>query len=326
MPADPDGDAALVQRLARWADRWSPLVEVDGDGLTLDVSGVAHLFGGEAKLLRDVRKRFAALGLTVRVAIAPTAAAAWALARYSPSSVTPAKAGVHVSANRPPPELPNDMDASLRWHDELKLLPVSALRLDADTVRTLERLGLKTLGALMEMPRLALARRFRGAEDVVEALDRMTGRKPEPLTAAPVDPPPRALLKLEEPATHPEAAPSAGAADPALVRELEQRKLGARRLSLHRFSRRRQRRHRIGRHRDPEPRAQASPAAARRQGGGVEPGVRVRRLRADRRLDRELGGRAGKPGRGAVGRARSGAAGRPADGEARLEARAAAAA
>ena len=78
--------------------------------------------------------------------------------------------------------------------------------LDPDTVRTLERLGLKTIGALIGVPRLALARRFRGAEDVVDALDRALGRKPEPLTAAPVEPPPRALLRLEEPATHPEAA------------------------------------------------------------------------------------------------------------------------
>ena len=30
VPADPAGDAALVQRLARWAGRWSPLVEGDG--------------------------------------------------------------------------------------------------------------------------------------------------------------------------------------------------------------------------------------------------------------------------------------------------------
>src|SRR5437763_512907 len=71
------------------------------------------------------------------------------------------------------------------------------------------------------------------AEDVVETLDRRTGRKPEPLTAAPVEPPPRALLKLEEPATHPEAASQAlEQLIPGLVRELEQRKLGARRLSL----------------------------------------------------------------------------------------------
>src|SRR5690348_5407134 len=62
LPADPDGDAALVAKLATWAGRWSPLVEVDGDGLRLDVSGVAHLFGGERGLIDDVRKRFAALG------------------------------------------------------------------------------------------------------------------------------------------------------------------------------------------------------------------------------------------------------------------------
>jgi protein ImuB len=85
----------------------------------------------------------------------------------------------------------------------------------------------------MDVPRLALARRFRGAEDVVDALDRAVGRKPEPLTAAPVDPPPRALLKLEEPAVFPEAASQAlERLIPELVRQLQERHLGARRLSL----------------------------------------------------------------------------------------------
>jgi protein ImuB len=135
------------------------------------------------------------------VAIAPTAAAAWALSHFG--------------------------------GDELEPLHVSALRLEPDTVRTLERLGLKTIGALMDMPRLALARRFREAEDVVDALDRMLGRKPEPLTAAPTDPPPRALLKLEEPATHPEAPGQAlERLIPKLVEQLHQRHLGARQLSL----------------------------------------------------------------------------------------------
>ncbi|HEY6663031.1 MAG TPA: DNA polymerase Y family protein [Sphingomicrobium sp.] len=82
VPADPDGDAALVRQVARWAGRWSPLVEVEGDGLRLDVSGVAHLFGGERGLMSDVRRCFARIGLTARAAIAPTAAAAWALARF----------------------------------------------------------------------------------------------------------------------------------------------------------------------------------------------------------------------------------------------------
>jgi protein ImuB len=85
VAADLAGDAALLARLARWASRWSPLVEADGeDGLRLDISGVAHLFGGEAGLLRDIEARFGGLGLTCRVAVAETAAAAWGLARYSP--------------------------------------------------------------------------------------------------------------------------------------------------------------------------------------------------------------------------------------------------
>jgi protein ImuB len=120
--------------------------------------------------------------------------------------------------------------------EQLAPLHVSALRLEPDAVRTLERLGLKTIGALIDMPRLALARRFRGGEDVVDALDRMLGRKPEPLTAAPADPPPRSALRLEEPATHVEAASQAlERLIPGLVAKLEQRHLGARRLVLSGF-------------------------------------------------------------------------------------------
>jgi len=210
LPADPEGDTILMERLTRWAGRWSPLVEIDGfDALRLDISGVGHLFGGEQHLAKDIQRRFAALGLTVRIAIAPTAAAAWAMAHHDPGICD------------------DDIEA------RLASLHVAALRLDPGTVRTLERLGLKTIGSLIEVPRLALSRRFRGAEDVVEALDRALGRKAEPLTAAPAESPPHAALRLEEPATHPEAASQAlERLIPALVRELEQRHLGARRLSL----------------------------------------------------------------------------------------------
>ena len=205
LPADPEGDQALLERLARWAQRWSPLVEVDGDhSLRLDVTGVAHLFGGEEALAEDVRARFAAAGLTAHVAIAATAAAAWALARYRVDSLAP--------------------------------LPVAALRLDPDTVRTLERLGLKTVGALMQVPRLALARRFRGAHNVVAALDRLIGRTPEPLTGVTDQPPPRATLRLAEPATNAEAAAQAlERLIPGLVGQLEDRSLGAREVALHGF-------------------------------------------------------------------------------------------
>ena len=203
IPADLDGDTAMMRKLARWAGRWSPLVEVDGaDALRLDVTGVAHLFGSERGLVRDIERCFARIGLTATVAMAPTAAAAWALSHFG--------------------------------GDELAPLQVSALRLDPDTVRTLERLGLKTIGALLDMPRLALARRFRGSEDVVDALDQLLGRKDEPLTAAPRATPPRAALRLEEPATHPQVSSQAlERLIPELVRQLEKRHLGARRLSLH---------------------------------------------------------------------------------------------
>jgi len=213
VPADPAGDAALVERLARWAARWSPLVEVDGnDGLRMDVTGVAHLFGGEAALVEDVQERFAALGLSSRVAVAPTPGAAWALARFGGRSAT--FCGAAAAAKLAP-------------------LPVAALRLPPAAVRTLERLGFKTIGALAGVPRRSLARRFREADNPLDALDRAVGRKPEPLIATPCEPPPEASFGVAEPACDPAVLPSALArlADP-LVRELGRRRLGARRIAF----------------------------------------------------------------------------------------------
>jgi len=209
--ADPAGDAALLKRLGRWAGRWSPLVEIDGeDGLRLDVSGIAHLFGGEPALAADMERSFAALGLTARVAIAPTAGAAWALARFGPHL---------VEAEGLP--------------GALAPLPVAALRLEARPVQILERLGLKTIGQLAGVPRKSLQRRFREADNPLDALDRALGRKDEPLTGALHEPPPRALARLAEPATHIEAATQAlERLVPELARQLEKRRLGVRRLHL----------------------------------------------------------------------------------------------
>jgi protein ImuB len=209
VAADDSGDRELLGRLTRWASRWSPLVEIDGnDGLRLDASGVAHLFGGEAALVRDIEARFAGLGLSAFVAVAGTAGAAWGLARFS-----------------------------LRRQGEgietLSALPVAALRLPAPVIRTLERLGLKTIGALVGVPRRSLARRFREADNPLDALDRMLGRTPEPLSAAPLDPPPRAVLRLAEPIADPSAAAQALVLlVPGVVEQLTERRLGARRLLL----------------------------------------------------------------------------------------------
>ena len=230
IPADPAGDAALVERLARWAARWSPLVEVDGgDGLRLDVSGAAHLFGGEAALVDDVRERFAAIGLTSRVAIASTPGAAWALARFGRETLTPTLSRAREREGPAKREGEGHLDLA----GLLAPLPVAALRLPPQAVRTLERLGFKTIGALAGVPRRALARRFREADNPLDALDRALGRKPEPLVATPCEPPPRSLFRLVEPATYPEAASDAlQRLVPDLVRQLEQRRLGARQLAL----------------------------------------------------------------------------------------------
>ena len=226
-PADLAGDAALLKRLARWAGRWSPLVEVDGeDGLRLDVSRVAHLFGGKEALAADMERGFADLGLTARVAIAPTAAAAWALARFS-KTFTPALSRTREREEaRQAPEGEGLLDL-------LSPLPVVALRLEARSVQILERLGLKTIGQLAKVPRKSLQRRFREADNPLHALDRALGRREEPLTGERVEPPPRALAKLAEPVMHPEAAAQAlERLVPELARQLETRKLGARRLHL----------------------------------------------------------------------------------------------
>lgn len=214
-PADLAGEAAWLRAAARWASRWSPLVEIDGaDSLRLDVTGIAHLFGGEPALLADMERRFANMGVSARGGVAPTAGAAWALARYAPA--TPI-AGEGLAAILAP-------------------LPVAALRLSPLATRTLIRLGLKTVGDLAGVPRKALARRFGKEEHPLDALDRALGRIAEPLTPLPEDPPPRALLPLKEPVLHPEApAEALRLLIPRLAAELSTRHLGARVLALTAF-------------------------------------------------------------------------------------------
>ncbi len=88
VEAAPAADAKLLEQIADWCDRFTPFVAIDRlDGLLLDVTGVAHLFGGEARMLCAVHAGIAAQGFAVRAAIAGTAAAARALARYADGTV-----------------------------------------------------------------------------------------------------------------------------------------------------------------------------------------------------------------------------------------------
>mgnify|MGYP002784453154 CR=1 FL=1 len=147
-PHDPAGDAACLDWLADGATRWSPMVAAaPPHGLLIDISGCAHLFGGEASLIADVITRLERLGFSARHAIARTPAAAMALARFGASRIAD--------------------------------LPLAALS-DLEPVQiALRRAGLKRVGEVAALPRAAIAARF--GEALLAALDALTETAPQPL-------------------------------------------------------------------------------------------------------------------------------------------------
>lgn len=185
--AEPAADALMLERLARWAMRYSPFVAIDGaDGLFLDIAGCGHLFGGEARLIADCRARLAKAGFTTKAGLAPTPGAARALSSFSTRT-----------------EIIHEADLCER----LDALPVEALRLGEDRLVLLIRLGLKRIGDLRAIPRPVLERRFRSREaarSVLLRLDQMMGDIREPLVPLTPPPPCRDYLPCAEPVIHAE--------------------------------------------------------------------------------------------------------------------------
>lgn len=172
-PADPEADRRFLRVLRRWATRYCPWVGLEGpDGLVLDVSGATHLWGGETAMLADMQARLSRAGLSVRLGLADTRGAAWALARH----------GEGVAE-------PGDMLAAIGD------LPVAALRLDADTIVALQRLGLRKVADLASRPRAPLARRF--GPQLLRRLDQALGAEPEEIT--PLADPPRHGIRMTLP-------------------------------------------------------------------------------------------------------------------------------
>ncbi len=200
-PADPGADAAFLDRLGQWATRFTPWAAPTGDpaageaGLLLDVTGCAHLFGGEVGLLRRATAALARGGLTVRGAIADTVGAAWAVARSgtaltgSPGAPPPDDAPIGPAIVMPT-GTPAEREAVLAR--ALDPLPPTGLRLPPAVVTELERLGLRRIGQLRGLPRGSLARRFE--RPVLDRLDQAFGAVAEPIT--PRRPPPRFHTRL----------------------------------------------------------------------------------------------------------------------------------
>jgi protein ImuB len=156
---DPAADRRQLDELADWCVRYTPLVAIDPpDGILLDISGCAHLFGGEESLVHDLTSRIATAGFTLRAAIASTIGAAGAAARFTATTIVPPGA-----------------ERTL-----LQTLPLAALRLPADTVAALARVGLKRVGDMLALPRAPLTARF--GPQLLRQLDRALGREDEPLS------------------------------------------------------------------------------------------------------------------------------------------------
>ncbi|MCW3780693.1 Y-family DNA polymerase [Defluviimonas salinarum] len=254
---NPRAEAQFLTALRRWAGKFSPWVaEEPPEGLVIDLSGAAHLFGGEEGVLGAVAEDCAGLGLTVEAGIADTVGAAWALARHAGREAARVRNGDAIdqearatrsrAAKRhwirggpaPVPEMPPVPQARISAPGQLRQslapLPLAALRIDDDTVHGLARLGLRHVGDIMGMPRAALSRRF--GLGLIRRLDQALGVETEPVSPA------RAPLHFAVRLTLPD--PIGLAEDimagidrllPALAARLRDKGRGARRVRLQLF-------------------------------------------------------------------------------------------
>jgi protein ImuB len=158
VPANDKADAALLENIADWCDRYTPLVGLDGtDGLLLDITGAAHLFGGEAAMLKLVTGSIARQRFAVRGAIAGTTLCAHALARHAPGTI--AAAGSEADAVAP--------------------LSITALEPDEKILRALRHAGLKTVGMVAQRLSSELSERL--GTGFVARLRVMLGAREQPL-------------------------------------------------------------------------------------------------------------------------------------------------
>lgn len=205
---DEPADLRLLEAIADWCDRFTPFVAfATPQALLLDVTGAAHLFGGERALLDTVRAALAKQGFAVRGALAGTAVAAQALAQCRDGAI----AAVGEDAKMVAP------------------LPVAALAFDPAITHALRRAGLKTIGQVAGRLRAELAARF--GDDVVAILDRALGKAEAPISPHLPIPDYMAEHRYAEPVTSEAAiADTLRALAGSLMHLLEQRGEGARAL------------------------------------------------------------------------------------------------
>jgi protein ImuB len=170
--SDPRADAAFLMKLAGLCEFFTPLFALDGDdGLLMDITGCAHLFGGEAGLFARVTEKFSRTQSTFRLCIASTPHAARAMARHG-------REGIIASG---------DTETIARQ------LPLAALNITADSMLALKRAGLRNIGDLLDRPSQTLSARF--GMELVTQVARIAGR--EDLRLTPLRPPPDCMAEQQ---------------------------------------------------------------------------------------------------------------------------------
>lgn len=155
----PELSARLLNRFALWAIQYTPFVAVDlPDGLILDMTGCAHLWGGEPNYYRAVIGKLRSMDYNARGGIASTVGAAWAWSRFGVGSpiVPPGQERVAISQMSP-----------------------AALRLEPDVLLRLKKVGIRSVDQIIQQPRASLPPRF--GKSLLLRLDQALGQAAEPL-------------------------------------------------------------------------------------------------------------------------------------------------
>jgi len=173
---NPSLEAQALQEIAQWALQFAPNPSREGaDAILLEIGGGLKLFGGATVLMQAIEQGLPALGFSAHLAAAPTPTAASMLARAH-------RAGV----------VTDTVDLAR----ELASLPSAALGCAESVLQTLADIGAQTIGAVLALPRDALARRF--GRELLDILDRALGRRPDP--RLPIAMPEQFSTRLELPA------------------------------------------------------------------------------------------------------------------------------
>ncbi|GJL65074.1 MAG: nucleotidyltransferase [Nitrospirales bacterium] len=178
VPEEPMRDTAFLKTLQRWVIKFTPWSTCEGkDSLLLNITGCAHLFGGEAAMAELIALELADMQIESRIGIADTKGAARAAAHFGPERHT--------------------IIASGNIREELVQFPIEALFTDEKTVFELKRLGIKRVGNLYPLKSSDLARRF--GFGLLRSYEKLLGSAADPVTPAKAQPTFSARISFPDP-------------------------------------------------------------------------------------------------------------------------------